>query len=385
MELLDHHPPEAVESIETRWDNYGHKPFLDQAQDTSKLVTALARDFDQPYQLSYELRVRAMQNLLHFRPEESTPKAAATTHDDNTTESVLSKLLLQYIKTISTSPASCEIFLQTFDQVISGQGPFTINLSLSEYAYYTKIAETCEQFCAVSYNQQDPGLMVHVPTESKSLLRENLVRFWLGLGSIQESIQAVNFLLTSCPAPLRISAFLSDWRSCIDRMKKPVLRVSWRTHFADLSGLSRVNICSSSSDAEGSGSNTKAFTGRKWDWKGDSGWDRYNDRVSSILEEAYQARLPWVDFTVDGNLDLWRADLEKMVQRNISSGKERPLRSLLALVIRDKCGRLSQSVEINMTHDTLIEDLRKEVASYLKHGNYTLFTSHPCEHLQHTI
>jgi hypothetical protein len=73
------------------------------------------------------------------------------------------------------------------------------------------------------------------------------------------------------------------------------------------------------------------------------------------------------------------------VQRNISSGKERPLRSLLALVIRDKCGRLSQSVEINMTHDTLIEDLRKEVASYLKHGNYTLFTSHPCEHLQHTI
>jgi hypothetical protein len=97
------------------------------------------------------------------------------------------------------------------------------------------------------------------------------------------------------------------------------------------------------------------------------GWDRYDDRVSQILEEAYQSGKSWVEFQVEGKADVYRADFVKMVQRNTTTGKERALRSLLALNIRDKVNpRNSQTVEINMPFSTYVRDLRKELAVYLK-------------------
>ncbi len=86
-----------------------------------------------------------------------------------------------------------------------------------------------------------------------------------------------------------------------------------------------------------------------------------------LLQLRCQIGKTTVEFRVDGQPTLYRADFSRMVQRNTTTGKERALRSLLSLLIKDQTGQLTQTVEINMPHDTLIRDLRKELANYLKH------------------
>jgi len=73
-----------------------------------------------------------------------------------------------------------------------------------------------------------------------------------------------------------------------------------------------------------------------------------------------------VDFQVDGRPDVYRADFTKMVQRNVQSGAESPLRSLVSLSIKNGSGYASQTAEINMAHHTVITDMRNELAKYLK-------------------
>ena len=45
---------------------------------------------------------------------------------------------------------------------------------------------------------------------------------------------------------------------------------------------------------------------------------------------------------------------------------------MLAVVIKEKGGKISHTVEINMPHDTKIKELRNELASYLKHDENRL-------------
>ena len=112
--------------------------------------------------------------------------------------------------------------------------------------------------------------------------------------------------------------------------------------------------------------------GRKWDCEDDNGWERFDDRTSALLEAAYQQGRPYIDYSVEGKPHSYRADFQRMVQRNLQTGREKPLRTLLALLIREKSGRITQTVEINMPHSTSIRELRKELAQYLKHDEKQL-------------
>ena len=67
---------------------------------------------------------------------------------------------------------------------------------------------------------------------------------------------------------------------------------------------------------------------------------------------------------MDGRPDVYRADFTKMVQRNVQSGAESPLRSLVSLSIKNGSGYASQTAEINMAHHTVITDMRNELAKY---------------------
>ena len=240
------------------------------------------------------------------------------------------------------------------------QSPFAIRLSPTELRYYDQIAANLAQAQLVLQGGGVEGGVKGV---------ESLLRYWLGVGSLLHSLQAVNFLL-SCPPssaslPPSLSSYLDAWAAALCGMSAPLLRVSRTKHLTAVSSAARRVQLVATGTAPPLRPK-KLHVGRKWDCEDDTNWDRYDDRTSAILEAAYQAGKPSIDFSVEGKPHTYRADFTRMVQRNLNTGREKPLRSLLALLIREKNGRVTQTVEINMPHNTSIRELRRELASYLK-------------------
>jgi hypothetical protein len=102
-----------------------------------------------------------------------------------------------------------------------------------------------------------------------------------------------------------LHSFMDSWQRSIGRMKKRLLRVHRQKHLTEISVTARrVHICcgqpSRNANNSTNANQKKTQNGRKWDWEDETtqGWERYDDRVSSILEEAYVQNKPFVDFTV---------------------------------------------------------------------------------------
>ena len=100
--------------------------------------------------------------------------------------------------------------------MISGEHPSFIHLSPFERSHYSKIAEMCRRFCEASTTTTATATAmsstlttsttsttstpdaVRTRLQNKAVLREKLIRFWLGLGGMLQTLQAVNFLLGDC-------------------------------------------------------------------------------------------------------------------------------------------------------------------------------------------
>jgi hypothetical protein len=228
-----------------------------------------------------------------------------------------------------------------------------------------------------------------------------MLRYWLGRGGVHQCMEPASFLLPHCGAeePLRLREFMRQWTALMRASSRTVLRIARTKHLTQVQSNARVTklVCSSSPaprSADGLTSAAKrgaprldGLTVRCWD-DDETSWFRFDERVCSVLEEAYQAGRPSVEFTLDPTPSAlaaaaasglptpgpvnYRADLSKMTQKNLSTARERGIRCLLALLIKEKSGRVSQTVEINMPHDTLIRDLRSELPSYLRHDEKLL-------------
>ena len=155
-------------------------------------------------------------------------------------ESLISKLLLQSIDEITSNHVQMDRFYAIFERVMSGRSPFSVNLSSLELVPYTKIAHVLAQSIVTrtgvtAYANSSEKLMEHQT-------RENLVRFWLGVGDLAGVLKAVNFLLTesyiakgdlSRVLPLAIGPFLEEYQSLASNAKRRMIQ----------SKLSAVHIC----------------------------------------------------------------------------------------------------------------------------------------------
>ena len=330
----------------------------DSAERLAALIAAVVEreDSDERHDFHFLIRRHAAQLLADHQPTPlplpTAPVAGAAANA--AAGASLSSLLSSYL---SSSPASSS-FMAAFDALMATQAPFSIRLSLTEQRYYDRIAANMAALLSSRSAGADDGA------------REALVRYWLGVGSMLHSLRAVNFLLApahaSAPAlSSSLSAYLDAWASALCAMRAPLLRLGRSRHLTAISSSARrVSLVHSAAQAPLKAKRPPC--GRKWDCEDDTQWDRYDDRTSALLEAAYQAGKPSLDFTVEGKPHTYRADFTRMVQRNLSTGREKPLRSLLALLIREKNGRITQTVEINMPHNTSIRELRRELASYLK-------------------
>jgi len=328
---------------------------------------------EERYDLHYRLRRHAIallaaQKSSYAHAAADLPVSGADASPSSPTAS-LSSLLLSVLSSSSTSAS----FLSTFEQLMSSQSPFALRLSPTEQRYYDTIVEL------LSSSAQSPdGRVV-----------ESLLRYWLGLGSMSHSLQAVNYLLSphaaasassassSASSALTLSpsltAFLHEWSSRLADMRSPLIRLGRTKHLTAIpSSTRRVSLFTSVPSSVAHNKSKRPHCGRKWDCEDDNGWERFDDRTSALLEAAYQQGRPYIDYTVEGKPHTYRADFQRMVQRNLQTGREKPLRTLLALLIREKSGRITQTVEINMPHSTSIRELRKELAQYLKHDEKQL-------------
>ena len=348
------------------------------ASELLKLIQAQcdAESDDERYDFHYRLRRHAIAllaaqkaNYAHVTAADHTSLAGADASPSSPSAS-LSSLLLSFLSSSSSSAS----FLSTFEQLMSSQSPFGLRLSPTEQRYYDTIVEL------LSSSAQSPDERVV----------ESLLRYWLGLGSMSHSLQAVNYLLavhtaappspsaasspySSMDLPPSVTSFLHDWSTRLAAMRSPLLRLGRTKHLTAIpSSTRRVSLFTSASLSSSHNKSKRPHCGRKWDCEDDNGWERFDDRTSALLEAAYQQGRPYIDYTVEGKPHTYRADFQRMVQRNLQTGREKPLRTLLALLIREKSGRITQTVEINMPHSTSIRELRKELAQYLKHDEKQL-------------
>jgi len=379
-------------------------PFLTatdgRALSTSELLERLSgdasKDNESAFELQFRIRTAALKTIAAEVHELGTDQSKThTQRQPSQEESVIATLLLKCIDELSANADSRSKFLHILDSVLAGQHPFSIHLSPSEEAYYSKIVQACLKICqAESQDVKTEGS----DSVERYAMREKLVRFWLGYGSIQQALHAVQFLLTSSSIPepsistststdatmhlrkgvaadeLNLAGFLKVWQRTLGRMQRRILRVTRTKHLTDISSHARklAICCSAQSSARIQQQPKKTQSGRRWDWEDDNGWEKFDEKVAGVLEAAYQAGKQYVDFNVEGRPEMWRADLNRMVQRDLATNKERNIRSLLSLQIKEKGGRLSQTVEITMSHNTVVRDLRKELATYLGHDESLL-------------
>ena len=362
-----------------------HKPYFVQEGEASdggvpsgsaaELLKGIGRQWDKEadeerYDFHYRLRRHAIallaaQKANYAHAAADVPTAATDTSPASPTAS-LSSLLLSVLSSSSSSAS----FLSTFEQLMSSQSPFSLRLSPTEQRYYDTIVELLSSSAA-----SPDGRVV-----------ESLLRYWLGLGSMAHSLQAVNYLLSlhSAASPASYSSsglalspsltsFLHEWSSRLAAMRSTLVRLGRSKHLTAIpSSTRRVSLFTSVPSSLSHNKSKRPHCGRKWDCEDDNGWERFDDRTSALLEAAYQQGRPYIDYTVEGKPHTYRADFQRMVQRNLQTGREKPLRTLLALLIREKSGRITQTVEINMPHSTSIRELRKELAQYLKHDEKQL-------------
>jgi hypothetical protein len=87
-----------------------------------------------------------------------------------------------------------------------------------------------------------------------------------------------------------------------------------------------------------------------------------------------RSKQPSVDFQLDGKPYIYRIDFATMKERNLQMGRERGIRTLLSLLVRDSngCAYQNNTIEINMPANTKLMALRKELANYLKHKEHLL-------------
>ena len=197
--------------------SYGHKPFLKEGELPDVMV--LQRGVDEPFKRACAARAAVIRSLVAGHHKDSVgegDKLVGHHAPASPAKSVLSDLLMEYIGNISTDPHNTEHFLCTFDRVISGEHPSFIHLSHFERAHYSKIAEMCRRFCEASTTTTATATAmsstlttsttsttstpdaVRTRLQNKAVLREKLIRFWLGLGGMLQTLQAVNFLLGDC-------------------------------------------------------------------------------------------------------------------------------------------------------------------------------------------
>ena len=326
------------------------------------------------------------QLLLEFLGQGQPGTSAATTAASSTSAIVAPATATA----TATATAVCDPrFLAILHRGLGNVTPLSLNLSSGEEQFYSAISRLGLQ--ALQAPQATSTSLLASAGISAGDLRETMLRYWLGRGGLQQCLDAASFLLrqsTSAGEPEpRLRPFLRQWTALMRASSRTVLRVSRMKHLTQVANSARTTklVCSvpAMSRAAAAAASIAAKRNppvphcRRWDYEDDSGWSRYDERVCEILEAAYQAGLPSVDFRLEAPASAaspagYRADLVKMTQKNLTTGRERALRCLLALQIKDKSGRVTQTVEINMPHDTLIRDLRAELANYLRHDDKLL-------------
>jgi hypothetical protein len=119
----------------------------------------------------------------------------------------MAELLLRYFGRMSSTDTAA--FLATLHDMFKGSsssryGPFTIPLSPTEQLYYDSIAKMCQ-----------------AASDKSKETRQDLVRLWLGLGTVEHILQASLFLLTHCSnkdaADLELGKLLNTWHKQLQR------------------------------------------------------------------------------------------------------------------------------------------------------------------------
>jgi len=380
------------------------------------------------YALDWSLRQQALLAFAQARWHRSDDGAVAKPAEHTAADgSILSQLLLQYLGQPASAPAGlpaagtptpqCDPrFLSILHRGLASADPLSIDLSASEEPFYASISRLGVEALRLAGAASPSGStaqqsLLATAGVSATQLRETMMRYWLGRGGVEQCLEAASFLLRHTPNPteerLHLRDFLARWTSLMRASSRTVLRVSRSKHLTQVPAASRLTklVCSTlplhrtgyapsasgwrrTGASSSSSSRDEPAPTRRWDYEDDSAWSRIDDRVCLLLEEAYQAGRPSVEFQLDPSPaalaaaaasgaplpapTTYRADLLRMTQRNLSTGRERAIRCLLALLIKENGGRVSHTVEINMPHDTLIRDLRTELASYLRHDEKLL-------------
>ena len=330
-------------------------------------------------ELSYDYHEKLRAAAIAYAHKQRSARYAGRETDAQSNsiaahDSIMSRLLLGYLNGVSGTDgvpnASHYVqFSGALESALENYAPMSLVLSPYEQVHYDKVAQLCMSLC------QNEAVTENV----RLRLRDLVLCYWLSSASPQHILAAVKFALLQHSraatlrdaSPLHCAGYVSDYCQRVSAYRRRLLRLDKSKHCTDLPVNARtVRLWPKPSSNRVLADSTAVrllHHGRKWEWEDDGGWEKHDDRVSALLEAAYQAGKPTVEFTVDGQRHLYTADFVRMVQRASGSNRERPLRSLLALLIREPNGVISQTVEINMPHDTLIRELRKELANYLKH------------------
>jgi hypothetical protein len=315
------------------------------------------------------------------------------------------ELMSNYLSSLTVDSRGFGDFLAYFHNFVSSAPCLPFNLQLltvAESQQYNLIANLAREKLKTqlhSVNQQE--------NSANSQLLCDLIRFWLGLGSFDSILNLISFCIEvsgQFSLPSHMNSFLSNYIQQVSRYKQGLIKrnsqfllcnqslLAQRVYFySNFAPEYMQNLTQNYSNGLKYYCNQNISNGftveqlyshtnrpnRRWDYEeitnSSSVWEKFSDSICSILESAYSSGQKAVEYRTNESNHLFRADFDSMMERNISTGQSRAIRSLLALIVRDgTTGRAVQTVEINMPHSTTIKELRRELSIYLKHPEEAL-------------
>ena len=148
--------------------------------------------------------------------------------DDDELEDIQSSFVFgafyHFLKAVGEKPSADDPFMVAMNQFISKQRPFGILLAPEEGTYYNKIVQMYKYLCENNDNR----------------FTESLVRLWLGVGSVEHSLNAVDFLVSVLDKPLKLNEYLSEWSNEQNTMKARLLRQNPTSHLTDIATNAQV-------------------------------------------------------------------------------------------------------------------------------------------------
>ena len=211
------------------------------------VVQYLARDMKRVFEVEYldpsitSLRVQAAKLVTYqlgrvcsLMSDEQHRELLGNSHNREPT-TFASEIFLQYLSDAASDLSSTHDFWRTLDRVISKDrfGPLTVATTPTEHSYYERISQICNTFCSNFSSSL---------SDDVNRVRVNQCKLFLGLGTIEYTLQAVVFLLRQCQQvpSLAFGTFLEAWEAAISKQRKRWLTGETSEHFTTIASKALV-------------------------------------------------------------------------------------------------------------------------------------------------